>query len=94
MFGWFNRNNNVSRSSTHESASTRGWHWRGASIDLLMRLIISHTVTPCVVGGPMGEGRPVRARPYDGFAGSCSVIGGFSLRGWRVMLCDWRLLAL
>ncbi|GMN61789.1 hypothetical protein TIFTF001_030869 [Ficus carica] len=35
-----------------------------------VRLIIPHTIMQCVVGGPTGEGRPVRAWPCDCFMGS------------------------
>ncbi|GMN68756.1 hypothetical protein TIFTF001_037807 [Ficus carica] len=35
-----------------------------------VRLIIPHTITPCVVSGPMDEGRLVKARPCGGFARS------------------------
>ncbi|GMN58686.1 hypothetical protein TIFTF001_027776 [Ficus carica] len=38
-----------------------------------VRLIIPHTITLCIVGGPTGEGRPMRARPCDGFMGSSDL---------------------
>ncbi|GMN45046.1 hypothetical protein TIFTF001_014244 [Ficus carica] len=77
MFGWFERSDEVSRSSTLGLTSTRGWHQNDAGIDLPdsipVRLIIPHTITPCVVGGPTGEGRSVRARPCGGF--TCQLFG-------------------
>lgn len=38
-----------------------------------IRLISPHTLTPCVVGHPISEGRLVKARSCSGFMGSSDL---------------------